>query len=129
MDDALLVRGFKSVRDLFRDRQCLVERDRSASNALGQIVALDEFHHQRRDAFALFQAVDGRNVRMIQRGEDFGLSLKSGQSVSIPSEHWGQNFDGDVTLQLGVGRSIHLAHAAFANRRDDFVDAEPGAWS
>ena len=90
MDDALLVRGFKSFRDLFRDRQCFVERDRPASNALRQIVALDEFHHERRDASALFQAVDGRDVRMIQRGEDFGFSLKSGQSVSIRGEDVGR---------------------------------------
>ena len=34
MDDALLVRGFKSFRDLFRDRQRFVDRDRPAFDAL-----------------------------------------------------------------------------------------------
>ena len=48
MDDALLVRGFKRFGDLFRDRQRFVDRDRPARNALRQIVALDEFHHERR---------------------------------------------------------------------------------
>ena len=53
MDDALLVRGFERLRNLLRDRQRLVDRDRAARNALGQIVALDEFHHERGDAVRL----------------------------------------------------------------------------
>ena len=47
MDDALLVRGFERVGDLLRDRQRFVERDRAARDALRQILALDEFHHER----------------------------------------------------------------------------------
>jgi hypothetical protein len=40
MDDALLVRGFERLRNLLRDRQRLLDRDRAARNALGQIVAV-----------------------------------------------------------------------------------------
>ena len=46
MDDPLLVRGFERLGDLLRDRQRFVERDRAARDALRQIVALDEFHHE-----------------------------------------------------------------------------------
>ena len=35
----------------------------------------------------------------------------------------------DVAIQLRVGRPIHLAHAAFADLRGDFVDAEARAGS
>ena len=35
-------------------------------NALREVVALDEFHHERSDAAALFEAVDARDVRMVQ---------------------------------------------------------------
>ena len=42
-------------------------------------------------------------------------------------ERLGQDLDRDVSVQLRVARSIHLAHPAFANLRDDFVDAETGA--
>jgi hypothetical protein len=52
MDDALLMRGFERLRDLLRDRQRLVEWNRATRDALRQILAFDEFHHQR----AIFEA-------------------------------------------------------------------------
>ncbi len=50
MNDPLLVRGFERVGDLFRDGQSFVERNRTLRNALREIVALDEFHYEGRDA-------------------------------------------------------------------------------
>ena len=43
MDDAVIVRGFEGLRDLTRDRQRLVDRDRSAGDALREIFAVNEF--------------------------------------------------------------------------------------
>ena len=129
MDDALLMRRLERLRDLLRDRQRLVEWNRATRDALRQIVALDEFHHEGGDARTFFEPVDGGNVRMIQRREDFGLALKARQSVGISGKRGRQDLDGDLTFQLRVRRPIHLAHTAFADRRGDFVDAErvPGA--
>ena len=53
MDDPLLVRRFERLGDLLRDRQRLVERDRAARDALRQVVALDQFHHERADVRGL----------------------------------------------------------------------------
>ena len=50
----------------FRDRQRLVERNRAARDALRQILALDEFHDEGADAAGFFEAVDVRDVGMIQ---------------------------------------------------------------
>ena len=47
----------------------------------------------------------------------------------VSSQCGWQNLDGDLTLQLRVGRPIHLAHPAFADLRGDVVNAEAGAWS
>ena len=47
MDDPLLVRRFERLGDLPRDRQRLVDRDRAARDPLREILALDEFHHER----------------------------------------------------------------------------------
>ena len=47
MDDPLLVRRFERLGDLLRDRQRLIDRDRSARNALRQVVAFDQLHHER----------------------------------------------------------------------------------
>ena len=32
--------------------------------------------------------------------------------------------DGDIALQLGVARPVHLAHPALADGRKDFIGAE-----
>ena len=70
-----------------------------------------------------------RDVRMIQRGERLRFAREPGQPIGIARERVGQDLDRDVAIQLGVARAIHLAHAAFADRRGDFVDAEAGAGS
>jgi len=66
MDDALLVRGLECLGDLPGDGQGLVDRNRAACDALSQILALDELHHERGDPPALFVPVDRRDVRMVQ---------------------------------------------------------------
>ena len=66
MNDPLLMRGFERLGDLLRDRQRLVNRDRPARNALRQVLALDEFHHQRTDTVGFFETVNVGDVGMIQ---------------------------------------------------------------
>ena len=51
-------------------------RHGAARQPLRQILALDEFHHEGRDAVGVLQPVDGRDVRMIQRGEDLRFALE-----------------------------------------------------
>ena len=46
VNDPLLVRRFEGVGDLLGDGQRLVEGNRASRNALRQILALDEFHHE-----------------------------------------------------------------------------------
>jgi hypothetical protein len=50
MNDARLVRGLQRVGDLLRDGQRLVEWNRTTRDALRQVVAFDQFHHERHDA-------------------------------------------------------------------------------
>ena len=47
MDDALLVRRLERFGDLPRDRQRLIERNRSARDPIGERRALDQLHDQR----------------------------------------------------------------------------------
>ena len=68
-----------------------------------------------------------RDVRMVQRGEHFGFALEARQPLGIGGDGRRQDLDGDVALQLGVAGAIDLAHAANAERRDDFVGTEAAA--
>ena len=96
-------------------------------DALREIVAVDKFHHESGHLPALFEAVYGGDIRMVQRSEHFRFTLKASQSVRIRRQGGRQNLDGDLTFQLGIGGTIHLPHAAFTNLGGDLVDAETGA--
>ena len=73
MDDALLVRRLERLGDLLRDRQRVVERNRAARDPLRQIVTLDEFHDEGAHPAGFFEAVDVRDVRVIQGRERLRL--------------------------------------------------------
>ena len=68
-----------------------------------------------------------RDVRVVQRRERLGFALESGQPFEIAPERVRQNFDRDVTVELGIARAIHLTHAAGAERRDNLERAEAHA--
>ena len=52
----------------------------AARDALRQILAFDEFHHERGHAPAFFEAVDRGDVRMIQRREHFALRAENARA-------------------------------------------------
>jgi hypothetical protein len=124
MDDALLVRGLEGRGGLLRDRHRVGQRHRAARDVHGQILAFDEFHDQGARAPRLLDAVDGRDVRMIQRRQRFRFALKAREPVRVLCKDLRKDLDRDVAAQPRVGRAIDLAHAAGANRGDDFIRTE-----
>ena len=124
MHDALFVRRLQGFRDLSADRNRVVDRDGTASDPLREVLALDHFHDQGRRGAMLLQAVDLRDVRVIQSGEGLGLALEPHQAVGIGGDRLGQHFERDVTFESQIARAIDLAHPAFAKLRDDFIGPE-----
>src|SRR5262249_61631078 len=86
--------------------------------------SLDEFENQRAQTVGFFESVNRADVRMIQRGEHARLARETGTTLRIRREMRGQELEGDVTTQLAVVRTKHLAHATGAERRDDPVGTE-----
>ena len=103
------------------------QRDRTLCHAIGERRPFDQFHHQRADVTRVLEAVDVRDVRMVQRSEDFSFALESGQAVDILYHGDRQNLDRDLALEVCVGRAIDLTHAARAERGQDLVRAETSA--
>ena len=91
MDDAAIVGGLQRLADLPRDRERLVVRNRAASNALGQILALDELHDQRAGRFAVLEAVDLRDVGMIEGGERACFPREAGAALRIGADRIRKN--------------------------------------
>ena len=127
VDDALVVRVLERVGHLPRDGQRFVERNRPAADALRQRRAFDQFHHQRADWAGFFQAVDGRDVRMIERRQELGFALEAGHALGIAGEGLGQDLQRDVAIEASVAGAVDFAHAAGAEERDDLVGADLGA--
>jgi hypothetical protein len=68
-------------------------------------------------AVDLLEAINGGDVRVIQRSEEVCVTLKPGNSVRIVDEAVRDHLEGDVTIESRITRSVHLAHPAGRWRR------------
>ena len=68
--------------------------------------------------------VDLANVRMIQRRNRPGLLLEAADAIRVGGKRLGEDLDRHVTTKTRVARTIHFAHAAGADQRDDFIRAD-----
>ena len=114
MNDAGLVRRLERLGDLRRDRQGVVERDRSLRDPLLQGLPVDQLQHERARAALLLDAVDLRDVRMIEGREQLGFPLEAGQAVGIAGKGVREDLQRDGAVQSGVATPVDLAHAARA---------------
>jgi len=121
--------GFEGFRDLLCDRQCFVDGNCSASDALGEVIALDQFHDEGVCPGGFLKPVNRRDVRMIQGRERLCFAFKACDAIGIRGERVGQNLDRDLAIERSVRRTIDLAHAPFTDGRADLVDAEAGTGS
>ena len=77
MHETLLVRCLQRRRYLECDGQRFVGRHGPACETLGEVLARDELEHEKAQALSLFQAVDGADVGVVQRGEQSGFALEA----------------------------------------------------
>ncbi len=124
MDDALLVRGLECVGHLLRDGDRLVKRHRPARQALREVLSLDELHHQRERR--LDDAVDLRDVRVVQRCQCLGFARESRDALGIRCQQLGEDLDRHHPVERGVEGPIHLPHPAGANRRGNLIGPDTG---
>ena len=124
MDDPLLVRGFEGVRDLRRDSERLVDGNRPADDPIGERRALDQLHHQGVYAVGVFEPVDLRDVRMIERREHPRFSPEAGEAIGIAGDGGQQDFDRDLAIERRVAGLVDLAHPARADTRRELIRAD-----
>src|ERR1700730_15194323 len=64
---------------------------------------------------------------MVERREHLCFALESRQPIRVGRKDVGKELDGNVAIELDVARAVDLAHAACAQRRQDFVRSEARA--
>jgi hypothetical protein len=100
--DAPLVRRVERGGDLTREADRFSGRKRPRGEAVGQRRPFDELEYQRTDAVYFLEAVDGADVRMIERREQSRLARESCSPIGIRDQPARQDFDRDVARELGV---------------------------
>ena len=86
MHDAVLVRCFERYSNLSGDRQRFIDGKRAELESVGDRLAVDQFEHERLDAVRFLEAVDRRDVRMIERCEDGCFALEARESIGFERE-------------------------------------------
>ena len=107
---------FQCVGDLSGYPQRVVNGNRTAGDGVGERVAFNEFEHDAGQAFLFLAPIDRRNVGMIECREELCFALESRQPLNVLREWLRQDFDRHFAPQVRVAPTIHLSHAATAQR-------------
>ena len=127
MDDAPLVSGGESLRDLERVVHGLLLRNRARVELRAQRLAFEKLHDGVGDPVLVSEVEDREDVLVRQRRDRLRLPLETGERVGIRGDGLGKNLDRDVPIELRVPRPVHLTHPARAEGRKDLVGAQAGA--
>ena len=116
MNDSPLVRSFESFTDLNRDFQSLSDLNWPPRNSIGECFAFNQFENEETHADRFRKIINGCNVRVIQRGQDFSLPLKAADAIGVPRELFGKDLDGNFAFQLEVASAVNLTMPPLPNK-------------
>jgi hypothetical protein len=125
MDDASIVGRGESPRELKRKLDGLASGNRTALHPFPKRLAFEELRHDECRTGLGADVVYGEDVRVVQRRSGARLLLESMEAVEIGCHCRRQHLDGHITSEPRIVRTIHLAHPAGAEDRDDLVRTEP----
>jgi hypothetical protein len=111
VDDPLLVGRFERLGDLAGDPHRLPEGEGADVDQDLQGSPLDQLHHQETLLAHVLQAVEGRDVRMVEGGEELGLALEAGEAGLVPLHAGGERLDRHLPVEDRVAGAIDLPHA------------------
>jgi len=124
VDDPSLVGRFERMRDLLRNRECLVEWNRSLGYPVRERRPFNQFEDERREAVRFFDTVDGANIWVIQRRKRFCFALKASHALRVGDEQFRQDFERDLPIEPCIACAIYDSHSASADLGRHFVDAK-----
>ena len=125
--DALPMGALERSRDLFADRQDLVERQTSALDPARQRLSLDELHDQVVGLLIVADVVERADVRIVQCRDGARFALEARPRLRIGGERRRQPLDRDRAVEPRVAPAIHLAHAARAEQTGELIGTEARA--
>ena len=125
MNHAVAVRVSEGFGDLLSDlADAIKRRPLALLHGVGQGLAIDEFHHQKRHAFILADVKDGHNSGMRQGacGASLAVEALAELSALVASQvRRKDGLEGDDAIHCGIFGAEDAAHGAVAKFIDDFV--------
>jgi hypothetical protein len=123
MDDALFMGRVERVGNLPCQGQSFVDGQRPLADPARQRDTVDQLEDQGLPAAGLFEAVNRRDVGMIESGKGLRLSPEAREPVRLELVRAREHLEHDVAIELGVVGAEHLTHAAAAEQGQDAVRA------
>jgi hypothetical protein len=124
VEDSAIVRGREPGTELPREIERLVGRQ--ATDPLRErreIFAVDVLHREKRQAVHFADVVDAADVRMrdLSRAPDLLVELREPRGIA--ADRFREKLERDRLAEPKVVRTIHLAHAALAERSNHPITA------
>ena len=117
--DPLRMSGIESVGNFDGQRENQFRFQRTPADAVLQRHAVEILHGDEGPAFALVNFVYDADVGVIQCGCGLRFTLKTGQSLGITGNLFGQELEGYKTMQACVFGLVNHTHSAAAEFFDD----------
>jgi hypothetical protein len=108
MNNVTFVGRLQRRCDLKTQLQGFFRRDWTALDDLRQRFAIDKFQDEKLCGAGFFQSVYRCDVLMVERGEQFGFPVESGQAIAIRRELFRQCLDGNLAPSL-VSVAFHTS--------------------
>ena len=89
MNDALLVRRVERLGYLTREFHGVVDGQRAAGEAFRQVFAVNQLEDEYFLRVGVLEAVDRRDVGVVERREHPGLAVEAGESLVVVDERLG----------------------------------------
>ena len=113
MDDLAPVSRDERRGDLPGDAQRIVDIQRTVRQPIGETSSLDVLEHEKfPSVFRLLQAVDRRDMRMVEPGQDPRFPLESRELLFLLRQLAREDLDGDGPIELRVAGAVHDPHAS-----------------
>jgi hypothetical protein len=113
--------------NLPRDRYRFLLKE-AARDSLGERVPFHQFEYERTGAAGFLEAVDGSDVRVIERSEDSRLSLEARQAIRVAGKRQWKNLDRDIASKPDIRGAVDFAHPANTEQGGNLIRTETGAW-
>ena len=127
MHDPRAVRGVEGARDLDRNCQHLVERQRAVAETIGERLAFEILHDEKIGEVLPTDVMERADVRVRELGDRAGFTLETLAELRVSRESLRKDLDGDDAIESRVARFVDLAHAAGPQGGEDLVRAEADA--